>query len=57
METIKDVLNFLNQMEIINILTGVELSILNIIRKILLDESENINLDKSVEMLKALDDL
>ena len=57
MQTINDVLNFLNQMEIFNILTVVELSTLNIIRKILIDEFENINLDKLVEMLKTLDDL
>ena len=57
METINDVLNFLNQMEIYNILTGVELSTFNLIRKILIDEFENINLDKLVEMVKTLDDL
>ena len=57
METINDVMNFLNQMEIYNILTGVELSTFNIFRKILIDEFENINLDKLVEMLKTLDDL
>ena len=57
METINDVLNFLNQMEIYNILTGVELSTFNIIRKILTDEFEKIDLDKLVEMLKTLDDL
>ena len=57
METINDVLNFLNQMEIYNILTGVELSTFNIIRKILTDEFENIDLDELVEMLKTLDDL
>ena len=57
METINDVLNFLNQMEIYNILTGVELSSFIIIRKISIDEFENINLDKLVEMLKTLDDL
>ena len=57
METINDVLNFPNQMEIYNILTGVELSTFNIIRKILVDEFEKINLDKLVEMLKTLDDV
>ena len=57
METINDVLNFLNQMEIYNILTGAELSTFNIIKKNLIDELENINLDKLVEMLKTLDDL
>ena len=57
METIKDVSNFLNQMDLYNILTGVKLSTINIIRKTLIDEFENINLDKLVEMLKTLDDL
>ena len=50
-------MNFLNQTEIYNILTGVELSTFNIIRKILIDEFENINLDKLVEILRTLDDL
>ena len=57
METINDVLNFLNQMEIYNLLTGVELRTFNKIRKFLIDEIENINIDKLVEMLKTLDDL
>ena len=57
METNNDVLNFLNQMEIYNILTAVQLSTFNIIRKILIDEFENINLDKKVEMLKTVGDL
>ena len=57
METINDVLNFLNQMEIYNILTGVELSTFNIFRKILVDQFENKNLDKLVELLKTLGDL
>ena len=57
METIIDVLFFLNQMEIYNIITGVELSTFFIIRKILTDEFENIDLAKLVEMLKTLDDL
>ena len=35
-------LNFLNQVEIYNILTGIELSTFNMIRKILIDEFENI---------------
>ena len=57
METIIDVLNFLNQMEIYNILTGVERSNFKIIRKILKDVFKIINLDKLVEMLKTLNDL
>ena len=51
METINDVLYFLNQMEINNILPGVELSTFNIDRKTLIDEFENINLVKLVEVL------
>ena len=57
METINDVLNFLNQMEAYNKLTGVELSTFNIIRKILIDELGNTNLDNLFEMLKTFDDL
>ena len=57
METINDVLNFLNQIEIYNILSGVELNTFIIIRKILVNEFENIVSDKLVEMLKTLDDL
>ena len=57
METINDVLNFLNQMEIYNILTGVEKSTFKIIRKILTDEFEDTDLNKLVEMLRTLDDI
>ena len=57
METINDVLNFLNQMEVYNILTGVELSTFNIIRKMLIDEVGNTDLDKLIEVVKTLDDL
>ena len=57
METINDVLNFLNQMEIYNIVSGVELNTFIIIRKNLIDAFENIDLDKLVEMMKTLDDL
>ena len=38
METINDVLNFLNQMEIYNIVSGVKLKTFIIFRKILIDE-------------------
>ena len=38
METINDALNFLNQMEIKNIVMGVELNTFNIFRKSLTDE-------------------
>ena len=57
METINDVLSFLNQMEVYNILTGRELSTFNIIRKISMDEFEDIALDKLIEMLRTVDDL
>ena len=57
MEKNIDVMNFLNQMEIYNILPGVELSTFNINRKILIDEFENIDSDKLVELLETLDDL
>ena len=57
METINDALKFLNQMEIYNILTAVELNTFNIIRKISIDEFGDIDLDKLVEMLRTLDDL
>ena len=57
METINDVLNFLNQMEVYNIPTVVELSTFNIIRKVLIDGFEVIDLDNLVEMLRTLEDL
>ena len=57
METKNDLLSFLNQTEIYNILTGIKLSTFNTIRKILTDEFDNIDLDDLVEMLKTLDDL
>ena len=44
-------------MEIYNIVSGVELNTSIIIRKNLIDEFENIDLDKLVEMMKTLDDL
>ena len=57
METIYDVLKFLNQMEIYNIVSGAKLNTFIIIRKILINEFENVDLDKLVEMIKTLDDL
>ena len=57
METINDVLNFLNQMQLFNILTGMQYNTFNIFRKILIDEFENVDLDEFVEMLRNLDDL
>ena len=57
METINDVLSFLNQMEMFNFMAGVEYHTFNNIRQILIDEFNNIYLDKLVEMLRTLDDL
>ena len=57
METINDVLNFLNQMEIFNILTGIQSDTFNFIGKKLIEKLENGDLDKLVEMLRNLDDL
>ena len=57
METINDEMNFLNQMEVFKILTDIEYNTFNIIRKILTDEFENVDVDKLVEVLKNLDDL
>ena len=57
MESISDVLNFLNHMEIFNILTGVQCDTFAVIRKILIEEFQNGDLDKLVELLRKLDDL
>ena len=57
METINDLLNFPSQIEIYNIVSGVELNTFIIFRKILIDEFEIVDLDKLVEMIKTLDDL
>ena len=57
METINDVLSFLNQMEMFIIMAGVEYHTFNNIRKILIDEFNNVDLEKLVEMLATLDDL
>ena len=57
METINDVLNFLNQIELFGIISGLDYITFNIIRKILVDEFNNINDDKLIEILKNLDDI
>ena len=57
METINDVLNFLNQKEIFRIISGLEYNTFNIIRKILIDEFNNIDDDKLIGILKNLDDI
>ena len=57
METIIYVLNFLNHLEIFNILTGLQCDTFNVIRKILIEEFQNAVLDKLVELLRNLDDL
>ena len=57
METINDVLNFLNQLELFKIIFGLDYITFNIIRKILIDEFNNIDDDKLIEILKNLDDI
>ena len=57
METINDVLNFLNQIELFRIISGLDYITFNIIRKILIDEFNNINDDKLIEIVKNLDDI
>ena len=57
METINDVLNFLNQIELFRIISGLDYNTFNIIRKILIDEFNNIDDDKLIEILKNLDDI
>ena len=56
METINNVLNFLNQMEMFDILSVAEYKTIDIIRKIFIDEFVGIDLDKLVETLKTLGD-
>ena len=55
METIIDVLNFLNQIELFRIISGLDYITFNKIRKILINEFNNINDDKLIEILKNLD--
>ena len=57
METINDVLNFLIQIELFRNISGLDYITFNIIRKILIDEINNINDDKLIEILKNLDDI
>ena len=57
METINDVLNFLIQIEIFRIISGLDYITVNIIRKILIDEFNNIDDEKLIEILKNLDDI
>ena len=57
METINDVSNFLNQIEIFRIISGLDYNTFNIIRKILLDEFNNIDDDILMKILRNLDDI
>ena len=57
MGTINDVLNFLNQLEIFKIISGLDYNTFNIIRKILIDEFCYIDDDKLIKILKNLDDI
>ena len=51
------VLDFLNQMELYKILTGVESGIYNIIRNKLITEFKDDDMDKLFEILTSFDDL
>ena len=57
METINDVMNFLNQMEFFNIINGLQYKTFIVIRKILIDEFSKVNCDKLVELLGDVDSL
>ena len=57
MEANNDVLNFLNQKEIFNILTGAQCYTFKIITKISIEEFQNGDSDKLIELLRKLDDL
>ena len=57
METINDVLDFLNQIEIFRIISGLDYNTFNIIRKVPIDEFNNIDDDKLIGILKNLDDI
>ena len=51
------VLDFLNQMEIYKVLTGLEAGIYNIIRNDLITVFTNVNADKLFEILTSFDEL
>ena len=59
METINDVLNFLNQIEVFRIISGLDYNTFKIIRKILIGEGEvnNRDDDKLIGILRNLDDI
>ena len=57
METINDILKFLNQLELYNIIKSIQFDIFLVIRKILIQELNDVDLDKLVESIKNFDDL
>ena len=57
MGTINDVLNFLNQIELFIVISGLDYNTFNIIRKIHIDEFNNIDDDKLIGILRNLDDI
>ena len=57
MRTINDVMNFPNQLELFDIISGVEYNTFIVIRKILIDEFSNVDFDKLIELLRTLVDL
>ena len=57
METVNNVLSFLNQVEMFKIEYGIDYGVFKKMRKILIDGLENVDLDGLVEVLGTLDDL
>ena len=57
METINDVMNFLNQMEFFNITNGLENETIIVFRDILADEFSKVDCDSLVELLGNVDSL
>ena len=57
METIIDVLNFLNQLEILKIVSGLDYNTFNKFRKILIDGFNNIDDDKLIGILRNVVDI
>ena len=57
MEKIIDVLDFLNQIELFNVISGLEYNTFIIIRKILMDEFSNVDFNKLKEVIGILDNL
>ena len=57
METIKNILKLLNQKELFVVQSGIEYDTFVSIRRVLIDEFSDIDLDKLVEILDIIDNL